>query len=228
MPMPTALPVSLRRLVQPVSWQSLWRAVWRGPGKRVFDLLVVALAAPLWAPVLIGLVGLLAVSGGTPFHAQYRVGRNGRLFRMWKLRSMRRGAEGQLALLLAHPARRAEWLAHGKLARDPRVTRLGRWMRRHSLDELPQVWNVIRGDMALVGPRPLLPDEIAREYGAAAQQVLALRPGMTGPWQVAGRNRLRYAERLRMDLAYVNAPGVAQDVAILSRTCAAILRGTGT
>lgn len=226
MPMPIALPVALRRLAVPVGWDRLRPAAWHRGAKRAFDLLLLGLTAPLWGLLLAVLVLLLG-SGGAPFYAQRRVGRDGRLFRMWKLRSMRRGAEGQLAHLLADPARRAEWLAHGKLTGDPRVTRLGRWLRRHSLDELPQVWNVIRGDMALVGPRPLLPDEIAREYGAAAHLVLAMRPGMTGPWQVYGRNRLRYTDRLRMDLAYVNAPSLAQDAVILGRTCLAVLRGTG-
>lgn len=199
--------------------------------KRLLDLAVIVGLLPLWGPVLAGLLLLLIVTGGAPLHGQLRVGQQGQVFRLWKLRSMRRGAAGQLAGLLADPALRREWIAHGKLRHDPRITRFGHWMRRHSLDELPQIWNVIRGDMALVGPRPLLPEELAREYGPAAQAVLSVPPGMTGPWQVAGRNDLRYADRLRLDLAYVQGcragRWLRQDLAILARTVITILWGTG-
>ncbi len=208
-----------------LSFRLIWPA-WSA--KRALELLLIAMLAPLWGPLLVGL--MLAV-GRAPFYAQDRVGLHGRLFRMWKLRSMRPGAEGQLAVLLSDPLRRREWIRHGKLARDPRITPLGQWLRRHSLDELPQIWNVIRGDMALVGPRPLLPGEIAREYGAAAARVVSVRPGMTGSWQVSGgmngRNSLSYAERLRLDLAYARGSTLRSDLMILLRTVGAILRGSG-
>jgi exopolysaccharide production protein ExoY len=194
--------------------------------KRAIDLVLVLGTLPLWGLTIFALALLVGLGGGPVFFAQTRVGHQGRLFRMWKLRTMYRGAEGQMAQLLTDPALRSEWHRFGKLRNDPRVTPLGRILGRYSLDELPQFWNVLRGEMSLVGPRPMLPGEIAREYGALAHQVLSVRPGMTGPWQVQG-GALGYAARRRLDLDYAATANARKDVALMLRTVAVIWRGGG-
>lgn len=197
------------------------------PIKHGLDIALIMLTAPLWMPLLLGTALTIAAQGGGVFFSQIRIGQNGQPFRIWKFRTMRPSAEGRLAALLQNPAFREEWERYGKLVNDPRQTWFGRILRRHSLDELPQLWNVLRGEMSLVGPRPLLPEELRREYGALAATVLRVRPGMTGAWQVSGRNRLSYAQRLDLDLAYARNPSFMTDLAILARTLRAILRGTG-
>lgn len=197
------------------------------PIKHGLDIALILLTAPLWIPLLLVITAMIAVQGGSVFYSQIRIGQNGHPFRIWKFRTMRPSAEGRLAALLKNPDVREEWERHGKLVNDPRQTWFGRILRRHSLDELPQLWNVLRGEMSLVGPRPLLPEELRREYGAFAATVLRVRPGMTGAWQVSGRNRLSYAQRLDLDLAYARNPSFKRDLAILALTVRAILRGTG-
>ena len=193
--------------------------------KRALDLALVALVAPFVAVVVALLALLVAADGGAPFYAQWRVGRSGRLFRMWKLRTMVVGADAALAAHLdADPAARAEWDAFQKLERDPRVTPLGRILRRLSLDELPQLWNVLTGDMSLVGPRPMMPSQRGDYPGRA---YYALRPGLTGAWQVSARNESTFAERARFDGGYAAALSLWTDLAILAATVGVVLRATG-
>jgi lipopolysaccharide/colanic/teichoic acid biosynthesis glycosyltransferase len=198
------------------------------PYKRVLDMIVAALVMVLGAP-LFALVYLAVVitSRGPAIYACNRVGRDGLMFRCYKFRTMVVGADQALrVVLLASPDLAAEFEREFKLRRDPRVTRLGRFLRRTSLDELPQFWNVMKGDMSVIGWRPLVPDEIPR-YGEAFPVVAALRPGITGLWQVSGRNDVSYPERVELDVRYAHEAGLLLDVSILGRTVAQMARWSG-
>lgn len=218
-------------LAQEVSVQSNHLAhtapssIYRRCGKRCLDVILILLAAPQII-LLVGLLALLvACQGGQPFYTQLRVGKNGRLYKMWKLRSMTTGAETALESHLAqNPAARAEWDETQKLKDDPRVTGFGRFLRRTSLDELPQLWNVLRGDMSLVGPRPMMPDQMDLYPG---QQYYELRPGITGLWQISERNTSSFAKRAYYDDAYNETLSLSEDCRILSATVTVVLRGTG-
>ena len=198
-----------------------------GALRRLLDvggsLVLLAVLAPLMAAVAC----LVWARLGRPvIFAQQRVGREGRLFRLYKFRSMVANAE---EVLRASPLIYERYVAANfKLpeGEDPRITRLGRILRRTSLDELPQLWNVLRGDMSLVGPRPIVPDEIAEygDYGTPSQRV---KPGLTGLWQVSGRCTIRYPERARMDLRYVGERSLALDLQILLRTLPAVISRRG-
>ncbi|WP_420457129.1 exopolysaccharide biosynthesis polyprenyl glycosylphosphotransferase [Rubrivirga sp.] len=197
--------------------------------KRSADLVVALALAPLWAPV----VGLLALwvwlaDGASPFYAQERVGLDGAPFRAWKLRTMVPDAEAVLrAALDADPALRAEWDEHFKLERDPRITAPGRLLRRTSLDELPQIVNVLRGEMSFVGPRPLP----AYHHGELSERVRALRervrPGITGLWQVSGRSDAGNLGMERWDPYYVRNWSPWLDAVILVRTVRVVMQGSG-
>lgn len=196
--------------------------------KRSLDLLVVGAAGLLSLP-LMGVIAVLVKldSRGSVFFGQPRVGLGGRIFKMWKFRTMVDGAEVALAEhLAADPSAQAEWEHSQKLRNDPRITRIGHILRRLSLDELPQLWNVLRGDMSIVGPRPFFLSQ--REmYGAAFDVYARVRPGITGLWQVSGRNNLEYAERIHLDKYYVRNWSVWLDIYILLRTTWVVLRGDG-
>lgn len=193
--------------------------------KRPFDVVFVLAIMPVLVPLVALLALLVALRGGQPFYSQERVGRDGRIFRMWKLRSMVPDAEAVLARLLAEdPDLNREWALKQKLADDPRITPLGRFLRRASLDELPQFFNVLRGDMSLIGPRPMMPDQRALYPGTAYYR---LRPGISGAWQVAGRNCTCFAERARFDSDYLDRVSFATDVGLLAATLRVVLRGTG-
>lgn len=195
--------------------------------KRLFDVTAVLLALPLVLPVLGVLAVLIARHGGKPLYGHTRVGRDGRRFRCWKLRSMVPNADAVLIVHLAtHPAARAEWERSRKLENDPRITPLGRVLRKYSLDELPQLLNVLAGEMSLVGPRPITGQEL-RGYGAVAPAYLRLTPGITGLWQVSGRNRLDFAERIAFDAEYARRIGLRCDLGILLRTVRVVFGGSG-
>jgi exopolysaccharide biosynthesis polyprenyl glycosylphosphotransferase len=190
--------------------------------KNVFDRLVAAALLVLLAPLLAGLaVAVRATSPGPALFRQTRVGKDGRLFTMLKFRTMRRGSEQQKITLVSD---RDGVLF--KLRNDPRVTPLGAFMRRHSLDELPQLLNVVLGHMSLVGPRPPLPEEVAR-YGDDVRRRLLVRPGLTGLWQVSGRSDLSWEESVRLDLRYVENWSLTLDLQILWKTWSAVARGQG-
>ena len=196
-----------------------------GPAKRVIDVVGAGTLLILLLPLLAVLTVLVLLSGpGPALFVQTRVGRDGRPFRMFKLRTMRTGAHVEAALL-----RRGRHDGSGpmfKLREDPRVTRVGRFLRRSSLDELPQLVNVLLGDMSLVGPRPALPEEVAR-YSPHVRRRLQVKPGLTGPWQVSGRSRLSWQRAVALDLAYVEEATLATDLWILLRTVPAVLFGRG-
>ena len=193
--------------------------------KRALDLCLVVMSLP-FVILVIGLLALIvALDGGRPFYFQSRIGRNGRVYRMWKLRSMVVDADSRLeAYLAANPAARAEWDLTQKLKADLRITRFGRILRKSSLDELPQLWNVLKGDMSLVGPRPMMVSQKALYPGTAYYR---LRPGITGSWQVSDRNESSFAARAKFDLDYDRALSLRTDLKILMATVRVVLRATG-
>jgi exopolysaccharide biosynthesis polyprenyl glycosylphosphotransferase len=192
--------------------------------KGVFDKVLAALALILLAPVFAGIAAAIRVAGSGPvLFRQIRVGRDGRCFTLYKFRTMVADAEQQKALLAA--SNEADG-ALFKIRRDPRITPIGGWLRRWSLDELPQLLNVLRGDMSLVGPRPALPDETAR-YGDHMRRRLVVKPGITGLWQVSGRSDLAWEEAVRLDLRYVENWSLALDLQILWKTGSAVFGGSG-
>ena len=196
--------------------------------KRGLDILGALALLLLLLPVLVLLALLVKADGGPALYAHERVGRGGRRFGCLKFRSMVPDADWRLAALLAKdPEARAEWESHRKLRRDPRITRIGGLLRATSLDELPQFLNVLRGEMSLVGPRPVQAAELAQHYGPAAEQYLAVRPGITGLWQVSGRSDTTYAERVALDVRYASAPSLRADLRILLRTPVAVLSRRG-
>jgi Undecaprenyl-phosphate galactose phosphotransferase WbaP len=196
--------------------------------KRGLDL-AVALGAGICLLPVFALVAaaILATSRGPVFYGQRRIGMGGRHFRAWKFRSMVRDADALLAHhLAAHPEHRDAWERDHKLKDDPRVTAIGRLLRKTSLDELPQLWNVLIGQMSLVGPRPIVDDEMAK-YGDQFTLYLRVRPGMTGMWQVSGRSDTGYAERVGYDAYYVRNWSVWLDLYLIARTVKVVLLGRG-
>lgn len=196
--------------------------------KRAFDITAVTVGGLVILPVLVALaVAIRLDSPGPVLYRQRRIGRDGKPFRVWKFRTMVRDAEQRLAALLASDDRaRAEWEATQKLVRDPRVTRVGQLLRKTSLDELPQLWNVLMGEMSLVGPRPIVQDEVAK-YAGAFDLYTQVRPGITGFWQVSGRSDTSYEYRVDLDTYYVRNWSVWLDIEILLRTVRVVLRREG-
>jgi lipopolysaccharide/colanic/teichoic acid biosynthesis glycosyltransferase len=186
--------------------------------KRVFDLVGASVAILLLSPLIITIVACTCLSGGSPLFRHRRVGQAGVFFDCFKFRTMVTNADTVLQKLLESDGHiKAEWLRDHKLKDDPRVTSLGRFLRRTSLDELPQLWNVLRGDMSLVGPRPVVPDEL-RRYGRKVPTLLSTRPGITGLWQISGRNDTDYRQRVALDVCYVRARCMVLDAYILLST----------
>lgn len=200
-------------------------SLYRGGAKRVIDVSLVLIALPLVAPLLAILALLVARDGHSPFYWNRRVGRGGRVFHMLKLRTMVPDADCKLKDHLDNcPEAAAEWSYSQKLRNDPRVTRLGRFLRKSSLDELPQIWNVLRGDMSLVGPRPIMPNQAPLYPGTA---YFDLRPGLTGPWQVSDRHESAFVKRAEFDARYEAELSLATDARLILRTVGVVLRGTG-
>ena len=196
--------------------------------KRALDIVGAGLGLVVLAPFFLIVAMMVRADGGPAFFAHQRVGRGGKLFGCLKFRSMVIDSQARLEDLLANdPAARAEWDATRKLKNDPRITRIGRFLRSSSLDELPQLINVLRGEMSLVGPRPVQEAEIDRYYGASAAHYMAVRPGITGLWQVSGRSETSYESRVALDVAYVSRPSLLADIAILLRTPVAVLSRRG-
>ena len=219
---PALLPISpkLLRAEQLIELQSRRARVLKRSGDILFSLTVLTLGSP----VFLALALLVKISSRGPvFYVQQRVGRDYRSFGCIKFRTMRRDADRILSRLLSESADLQEEFRNDfKLRNDPRITRLGRFLRRSSLDELPQFLNVLRGEMSLVGPRPIVRQELPR-YGDRMEEVLAVRPGLTGLWQVSGRNNLSYDERVALDLRYARHRSVWLDLSIIARTIGVIL-----
>ena len=194
-------------------------------GKRVLDVTGAIVLLIVFLPLILAVALTVGSQGKGMFFGHARVGQNGRAFRCLKFRTMVPDAEQRLRDLLERDAvARLQWQTSHKLDNDPRITRLGHFLRRTSLDELPQLWNVIRGDMSLVGPRPMMVDQRIMYYGQAYYR---LRPGITGLWQISVRNESEFVERVRYDEDYHRALSGWLDLKILVRTVVVVLRGTG-
>jgi exopolysaccharide production protein ExoY len=173
-------------------------------------------------------IGVLLSSGRPILYTQPRLGKNGRVFRFYKFRSMVPDAHGVLDdFLKGDPIAQQQWSDFQKLTNDPRITRFGSLIRKTSLDELPQFWNVLRGDMSLVGPRPCMINQ-KKLYGSSWKHYCAVRPGITGLWQVSGRNKLSYQERVALDSEYVESMSVKKDLTIFIRTLWVVVTGHGS
>jgi lipopolysaccharide/colanic/teichoic acid biosynthesis glycosyltransferase len=187
--------------------------------KRCIDVLLVVVSMPI-ALLLLGLVAALvkANSPGPVFYSHRRIRKGGAFFSMWKFRTMCvNSAEVLETHLASHPAARAEWNKTHKLREDPRITPLGNFLRRYSLDELPQLWNVFVGQMSLVGPRPIVAAEVEK-YGGCFECYCRVKPGLTGLWQVSGRSELSYEARVALDCTYVEHWSLFKDAMILLKT----------
>jgi exopolysaccharide production protein ExoY len=196
---------------------------------RLLDVSIAVLAALVLFPVmvLIGL-GVWMQDRGPIFFGHVRIGRNGQAFRCWKFRSMCMDSSRVLAEHLASdPVARAEWELSHKLRNDPRITPLGLILRKLSLDELPQLWNVLTGEMSLVGPRPIVPEE-AKRYGDAFAAYCYCRPGITGLWQISGRNDISYDSRVALDVQYARTRSMWLNLAIILRTVPAVVLRKGS
>ena len=195
--------------------------------KRCLDIAGALLAVLILSPLLGYIAWQVRRDGGSAIYGHPRVGKDARPFKCYKFRSMVVDASAVLAELLERdPQARLEWDRDFKLKNDPRITRIGASLRRTSLDELPQLWNVIRGEMSLVGPRPIVQDELAR-YGDDVCYYLMARPGMTGLWQVSGRNDADYATRVHLDAWYVRNWSLWHDIAILFKTVRVVFKRDG-
>jgi lipopolysaccharide/colanic/teichoic acid biosynthesis glycosyltransferase len=196
--------------------------------KRGIDISGAALLLVLLSPLFLAIAVLLrCVSPGKIFYRQVRLGKGGQPFELLKFRTMRSGAdEGFQEFLNQNPAQRLEYEQFQKLQHDPRLTRVGKILRRYSLDELPQLWNVLHGEMSLVGPRPFLCEQ-ASLYGPGLRLYTQVRPGLTGLWQVSGRNQLSFQERAQCDLAYLANWSIWTDLWILRQTPGVVIRGKG-
>jgi lipopolysaccharide/colanic/teichoic acid biosynthesis glycosyltransferase len=196
-------------------------------GKRMFDIALAVTLAPV-AVVLVAICALvLLLQGQSPFYSQLRLGQGGRAFRIWKLRTMRPDAEVFLQQILANdPALRDEWNTTQKLKDDPRITPFGAFLRKSSIDELPQLLNVLRGEMSMIGPRPMMLDQ-APLYGAGLHHYLSLRPGISGKWQVTERNDADFSRRAQIDAEYARELSLTVDLGIALRTVTTVVRSTG-
>jgi len=201
---------------------------WALRAKRVLDVWATVVGGILIFPLFVLLCLLVyKESRGEVFYRDHRMGRDGKLFSCIKFRTMVPDAEAELQRILKENAEaREEYSKYHKLRRDPRITRIGGYLRRTSLDELPQLWNVLRGEMSLVGPRPYLSRE-SGDVGAAQEEILRVPPGVTGPWQVAGRNHASFGERVRLDTYYVRNWSVWLDLVILARTVGSVFFSRG-
>lgn len=195
--------------------------------KRLMDFWVSLIALVALIPVFAGIALALRLSGSPVMFRQKRVGQAGQMFDCHKFCTMKVNAEAELQRILAEsPEKRLEWLRTQKLSHDPRITRLGQFLRTTSLDELPQLINVLRGEMSLIGPRPILQNELAK-YGPYADHYLSVKPGLTGLWQISGRNATTYHRRVALDVAYARNASLVFDCYILLNSTVPILTGRG-
>ncbi|WP_223638380.1 sugar transferase [Rhodobacter sp. TJ_12] len=202
--------------------------IYQSAGKRVLDLVLAVLMLPVLLPIIAIIWLVVRADGGAAFFVQPRVGRNGKVFQCYKFRSMVLDAEGVLERMIASdPAVAHEWHTYQKLTRDPRITTIGRVLRKTSLDELPQIFNVLKGDMSLVGPRPFLPSQKAIYDAAGGEAYYDLRPGVTGLWQVVGRHDTTFANRVRFDEAYGRSCSLMADLSLIFRTAKVVVMRTG-
>jgi exopolysaccharide production protein ExoY len=203
------------RLSSPTSW-----SITHLPLKRIFDIFFSASALAILSPLFLVLTILIrCTSQGNAIYYQTRIGRGGAPFRCYKFRTMYQNADAILQTILANdPEKQKEWKAAHKLKNDPRVTPIGSFLRKSSLDELPQFWNVLKGDLSVVGPRPVVQEEILAHFGPKAQKIFSVRPGITGLWQISGRSDTTYSQRIILDEHYVDHRSFFGDLKILALT----------
>lgn len=196
--------------------------------KRIIDLLILLVMSPIVVPVsFVVAVIVKLTSPGPIFYGHKRVGKDGKEFKCWKFRSMVINADKMLDKILAeHPEMREEWERDRKFANDPRVTKIGKILRKTSIDELPQLWNVLVGEMSFIGPRPVTEPELAR-YGDKKELILSVLPGLSGMWQISGRSATGYEERVNLDLYYIQNWSVWLDLWIILKTAWVVLKGKG-
>jgi len=190
------------------------------PGKRLFDIVFSVFVLIAWAPlfVLISLAIRLS-SSGKVIYSHERIGRGAKPFRCYKFRTMYKDAESRLQELLDKNTELSEeWRLNRKLKNDPRVTPIGKFLRKTSLDELPQFWNVLKGELSTVGPRPVVREEVTHYLGEKAEKILSIRPGLTGIWQVSGRNDTSYQMRMCLDEKYVDEHSLFLDLWLILKT----------
>jgi Undecaprenyl-phosphate galactose phosphotransferase WbaP len=196
--------------------------------KRWIDVAFVVLITPVLIPLMLLVAATVKLSSPGPvFYSHRRIRRNGEFFSMWKFRTMCQNSAEVLELYLQrHPEARAEWNKTHKLRHDPRITPVGSFLRRYSLDELPQMWNVLTGQMSLVGPRPIVAAEVEK-YGDCFPCYCRVKPGLTGLWQVSGRSTLTYPERVALDCRYVETWSLFCDLVILLKTFPSVINQDG-
>jgi exopolysaccharide production protein ExoY len=193
--------------------------------KRILDITFILMCLPLVVPLIAFLAATVALDGGKPFYSQLRIGKDGKHFRLWKLRTMVENADELLeSYLLENAAARDEWNATQKLKNDPRITALGRFLRKTSIDELPQLWNVLGDTMSLVGPRPMMVNQKQYYHGQSYYELL---PGITGLWQVSDRNESAFVARVSYDETYNRTLSLKTDFNILKQTVGVVIRSTG-
>jgi lipopolysaccharide/colanic/teichoic acid biosynthesis glycosyltransferase len=217
------IPARVDQPIAPESARSIDERRGYALAKRAIDVVAAILLLVILSPVLlVAAIAIMLSSDGPVLYSQVRIGRHGVPFRCWKLRTMVPSAEGLLETDGELASRYAE---NHKIERDPRITRVGRILRKTSIDELPQLWNVLLGDMSMVGPRPVTRSEFETKYGQYGYVVFAVRPGLTGLWQVSGRSEIPYPRRIELDLDYVLNLSLRRDLWIILLTPLAILRG---
>lgn len=200
--------------------------------KGAFDIVFSLVALILGLPFFILIAILVKISSPGPiFYCSLRIGRKGRLFKFWKFRSMHRDADQRLEVMLSsNPALRKEWQKYFKLKNDPRLTRIGSFLRKTSLDELPQFWNVLMRDLSIVGPRPYLPREaevIRKILDKEMELMFSVRPGLTGIWQTSGRSNLTFEQRVKLDLSYIDQRSFLFDLRLIAKTIPILLYPKG-
>ncbi len=200
------------------------------PIKRAFDILFSLACLVLGFPIFL-MIGLLIYlsSPGPIIYSHERIGRGGKPFRCYKFRTMHSDADQNLQdVFSANPELRLQWERSFKLKQDPRITPIGIYLRKSSLDELPQFWNVLKGDLSVVGPRPMVNQELKKYYGIKAYKILSIRPGLTGPWQVSGRSDIdSYEKRISLDEHYVENQSFLMDMKLISKTIPVMLFSKG-
>jgi len=199
------------------------------PLKRIFDIAFSLLAIVILTPFLLLIALAVKVSSpGKIIYAHERIGRGGKKFLCYKFRSMYIDADLRLKEILTnHPEMRNEWENCFKLKNDPRITPIGAFLRRTSLDEFPQFFNVLKGDLSVVGPRPVVKKEIEKQFGKRALKILSIRPGLTGLWQISGRSNTSYEERIQLDEHYVDTRNLYLDIKLIAKTIPAMISARG-
>lgn len=195
--------------------------------KRLFDILVSGLSLIIFSPVFLLIAILIKIdSKGKAFYKHKRIGKNGEVIYLYKFRSMYSDSKERLEKMLQNPEIRKEWEENFKLENDPRITKVGRMLRKTSLDELPQLLNILRGDMSIVGPRPVIENELEK-YGEEKEKFLSVTPGLTGWWACNGRSCTSYEDRKKLELYYVEHWGIFLDLKIMFKTFISVIKGNG-